>query len=111
MLSQHRYYVYYEGCRVYARMDQCERVLVEECESPQAAHDKVQSIINPSGRPAQSFWEERAVVDEHGKPIFDDKGKPIMTKVNVGFHAKEFQDAISENCREVVEAAYARSTQ
>lgn len=87
-LKQHKYYVYHEGPIVYARMDDLERVEVQTCVDAQAAHDKVQSIVNPTMRSFDSFQE----VDKLGRKM--------------GFHSKEYQDAISDNCEATVKAAY-----
>lgn len=110
MLKQHDYYVYHEGKRVYGRRFAEERVLIEECETPQAAHDLVQQIINPSGRPASSFNALRPLRDAEGKIVRDDKGDVVKEIVNVGYHAAEFQNQISDNCRAVVDAAYAKQS-
>lgn len=82
MLKQHTYYVYYEGSLVYARMEDREPVLAETMKTPQEAHDKVQTIVNPGGRAASSFGHK-------------------------GFLEPEFQAAISDNCKAYVVAAYA----
>lgn len=86
MLKQHTYYVYYEGNLVYARMENREPVLAETLKTPQEAHDKVQSIVNPGGRSAASFGPK-------------------------GFLEAEFQGAISKNCEAYVVAAYAAAAE
>lgn len=88
MLSKHAYYIYHEGQNVHARMGERERVLVEKCKTPEAAFEKVQSIINPTGRTADSFAE----VDKLGRQL--------------GYLSAEFQNAISKNCEKFVKAAY-----
>lgn len=94
MLSQHEFYVYHQAEIVYGRMGDRERVVIEVCESPQAAYEKVQSIINPENLPASHFKEERT--DKNG----------VTQIVEVGYHSKEFQDKISQNCESVVKTAY-----
>lgn len=81
--SRHEFYVYHDGADVFARRGSEPPVLAETCESPQAAHDKVQEVVNPTGRPHDK-WGPR------------------------GFHEEAFQAAISGNCKEYVEAAYAK---
>lgn len=89
MLKQHAFYVYYEGNKVMARRGLERPVVAETLKTPQDAYDKVQSIINPAGRAAESFAE----VDSLGRKM--------------GYHSKEFQQAISGNCKSYVEKAYA----
>lgn len=85
---RHRYYVYCSGASVFARFENQEPKLVETCSDPQAAYDKVQSIVNPSGAEHTAFAE----VDENGNAL--------------GFLSEEFQSQISSNCESVVKAAY-----
>lgn len=85
MLKQHEFYVYYEENRVYARMGEHKPVIAEIMETPQAAHDKVQSVVNPKGLPSAQIGPK-------------------------GFNEDSFQKAISDNCRAYVEAAYAKGT-
>lgn len=82
MLDQHRFYVYYEENRVMARMDKLAPVVAETCKTPQDAHDKVQTIVNPRGLKHDAFGPK-------------------------GFHDERFQNAISTNCEAFVKAAYA----
>lgn len=96
MLKQHQYYVYHEAEKIYARRGEDERVLAETAANPQEAYRKVQKIVNPKGLSAGDLDEEQT-----------DKDGNVLT-VNVGFHQKEFQAAISDNCREYVVAAYAK---
>lgn len=86
MLSQHKFYVYYDGPKVFARRGQEPAVVAEEFATAQQAHDKVQTIVNPEGKHAIDFGRQ-------------------------GFHAAAFQDAISGNCEAYVKAAYARVDQ
>jgi hypothetical protein len=86
MLTQHEFYVYHDENRVYARRREEEAVLARTLDTPQDAHDLVQSIVNPDGLHC--------------------KHKSLGEK---GFHHPSFQEAISENCREFVEAAYANA--
>ena len=88
MLTQHEFYVYNEENRVMARMGTEKPVVAETLEDNQAAAARVQSIVNPTGRTADSFNEVNAA------------------GFKVGFHSKEFQDAISGNCEAYVKAAY-----
>lgn len=81
MLKQHEYYVYYQGNLVMARRKAEAPVVAEECASPQAAHDKVQSIVNPDG-------------------VHPTKVGPM------GFNEPAWQAAISGKCKAYVEAAY-----
>lgn len=83
MLDQHKYYVYHEGNVVYARMDDQERVVVETCETPHAAYLFVQKIVNPDRL-------------QHDDAVLEGRG----------FNHPEFQEAISENCKATVLAAY-----
>lgn len=80
-LRQHKYYVYYDGPNVYARMDEQERVLVQTFETPQEAHDYVQSVVNPDARHNSTFGPQ-------------------------GFNSPAFQASISGNCEAVVKKAY-----
>lgn len=101
MLLQHRYYVYHDGANIFARMEFKKPILVETCATAQDAYDKVQSIINPTGRKPDSFAEVN-VNHFTGDPIKDASGNEIK----LGFLSKEFQDAISPNCEDYVKAAY-----
>lgn len=83
MPKKHKYYVYHDGETVFARMDDLEPVILEKCETPQAAYGRVQSIINP----------ENHRHDEYGEK---------------GFNAEAFQSAISRHCETAVKAAYAQ---
>lgn len=85
MLKQHEFYVYHQGATVLARRHREDPVVAEALESPQAAYDKVQSILNPAGLSAESI------------------------DPRLGFLAPAFQAQISERSREYVEAAYARA--
>lgn len=92
MLKQHRYYVYHDGATVFARMEDKAPVVIAECASPQAAADKVQSIINPL------------------KLKHEDLHKGDLEKGTAdwrGFRHPDFQNAISGNCEKAVKAAYA----
>lgn len=91
MLKQHEYYVYYQGNLVMARRKAEAPVVAEECASPQAAHDKVQSVVNPHARPA-SYYRRH------------DKSGQVQS--DLGYHDPAFQGAISDNCKAYVEAAY-----
>lgn len=82
MLTQHEFYVYYDGPKVYARMGEQEPVVVEEFDTAQEAHDRVQSIINPDGL------------------------RPEQVHEKLGFLSPEFQEGISVRCEEYVRAAY-----
>ena len=84
MLKQHQFYVYHQENRVYARRGKEEPVLLEACDTPQAAADLVQSIVNPT------FVSER-------HPAF----------AGMGYVHPAFQAKISDNCRAAVETAYA----
>lgn len=88
MLKQHEFYVYHDENRVMARMGEQAPVVAETLETPQAAHDKAQAIINPTGKAAADFKE----IDTLGR--------------EKGFHSAEFQDAISGNCEAYVKTAY-----
>lgn len=83
-LTQHEFYVYYDGSDVFARRRAEPPVLAETLDSPQAAHDRVQEIVNPDGKSPYSFGAK-------------------------GFHEEAFQRAISDNCRAYVEEAYGRA--
>ena len=82
--SIHEFYVYYQGATVFARRRSEPPVVAEECESPQAAHDRVQAIVNPEGKDHKAFGPR-------------------------GFNEDSFVLGISERCREYVEAAYAKA--
>lgn len=86
MLTQHEFYAYYDENRVYARRREEKAVLAQTLDTPQDAHDLVQSIVNPN--------------DLHCKH------KSLGEK---GFNHPSFQESISENCRAFVEAAYANA--
>ncbi len=88
MLKQHQFYVYHDGPSVFARMGAKAAVLAETCASPQAAYDRVQSVVNPLGK-------------RHDDPAFEGRG----------FHHPAFQSAISANCEAFVKAAYAAITE
>lgn len=77
----YKYYVYYDGCKVFARKDDLEPIEIAEYATAQEAHDYVQSIINPEGRSADSYGYK-------------------------GFLSEEFQAKIEGNCAEVVINAY-----
>lgn len=81
MLKEHKFYVYHDDNIVYARMGERAPVVAFTCENAQDAYEKVQSVINPERRSAESFGPE-------------------------GFNSDEFQVSISENCKSVVKAAY-----
>lgn len=83
MLKQHQFYVYHEGSIVYARMENRDPVIIETSASPQAAADKVQSIVNPQGRKAVDYGDE-------------------------GFLSKTFQEQVSANCEKAVREAYGK---
>ena len=85
-LIQHQFYVYHEENRVMARKRGEAPVVALTLESAQDAHDKVQEIVNPDGI-------------KHDDPSLE----------GIGFHHLSFQAKISENCREFVEAAYAKA--
>lgn len=80
-LKQHRFYVYYSGADVLAREGDRDPIVAETLDSPQDAHDRVQSIVNPEGRRPADFGP-------------------------LGFNDPAFQDAISGNCEEYVRRAY-----
>lgn len=88
MLRQHQFYVYHDENRVMARMGVKEPVVAETMQTAQEAHDRVQQIINPTGRTADSFEE---------KDAYD---------LKKGFDSFEFQAAISGNCEAYVKDAY-----
>lgn len=88
MLKQHAFYVYHDGNKVMARMGDNAPIVAETLDTAQAAYDKVQSIINPTGRAPDSFAETNAAGQK------------------MGFLSKEYQDAISPNCEAYVKAAY-----
>lgn len=81
MLKQHKYYVYYDENKVYARMDMRPPVLVMECPNPQDAHDLVQSIVNPDNIHPSTLGQD-------------------------GFLSQRFQERISPNCEATVKKAY-----
>lgn len=81
MLKNHEFYVYHEGSTVFARAGNRSPVILQTFDTPQEAHDKVQSIINPTNKQHQDFGPD-------------------------GFLSEEFQLSISDNCRAAVEAAY-----
>ena len=81
MLKEHKFYIYHDDNIVYARMGERDPVVAYTCENAQEAYEKVQSIINPERRSAESFGSQ-------------------------GFNSDEFQTSISENCKSVVKAAY-----
>ena len=83
-LKQHEFYVYHEENRVMARRRTEAPVIAEEYESFQAAHDRVQEIVNPTKAPAAVFGP-------------------------LGYNNPDYLAKISENCREFVEAAYAKA--
>lgn len=95
--DQHEYYLYHEENRVHARIKGQPPVVVKEfaldadhgkdiddlpITANQAAHDFVQSVINPRGLEARKF------------------GK-------MGFLSPVFLAMVSERCEPVVKAAYA----
>ncbi|MEZ0263017.1 MAG: hypothetical protein ACAH80_18575 [Alphaproteobacteria bacterium] len=94
-LKQHKFYVYHDGAKIFARMDDLDPVLVEECKggglddegqpkSPaQEAHDKVMTILNPKGLKHTRFGPR-------------------------GFLEDSFQKDISKHCEATVTAAYAK---
>jgi hypothetical protein len=84
MLKQHSHYVYYDGNKVMARKGNLPPIVAEEALTPQAAHDRVQRIINPQGLKSDDDMFE-----------------------GEGYNHPTFQAAISENCREYVETAFA----
>lgn len=81
MRSPHKYYVYYDGGRVFARMEKREPVLVREFATAQEAHDFVQKVVNPSGKAAREFGPK-------------------------GFLEESFVQKISGNCEAIVVEAY-----
>ncbi len=83
-LSQHEFYVYYNGDRVMARWGDRPAVVAEQCATPQAAHDAVQSIVNPQG-------------------LRHDQVNPRL-----GFNDPEWQAGLSGRCEAYVRAAYER---
>jgi len=99
--DQHEYYLYHEENRVYARMGDKPRVLVKEfaldadhgkdidglpITANQAAHNFVQSIINPDGVGSHTY------------------GK-------LGFLHPDFLAQVSPRCEATVKAAYAAAEQ
>jgi len=90
MLKQHEYYVYYDGNAVMARMGNQAPVIAETLGSVQAAHDRVQEIVNPTRLKASDFNEQDSL------------------KRDKGFHSESFQMNISKNCEAFVKAAYAK---
>lgn len=97
-LLQHEFYVYHAGPLVYARWGDREPVLARECETPQEAHDVVQSVVNPRGRrhDHKDYWVDRTVDVER-------------TRVCLGFNHPKFQAQISGNCEAFVRDAYAKA--
>ena len=83
-LKEHEFYVYYAGKKVFARRGDEAPVVAEVCASPQAAHDRVQEIVNPGGKRPEAFGP-------------------------AGFNEAAFQKRVSENCRGYVEAAYRKA--
>lgn len=84
-LKQHEFYVYHSEGVVLARKLGQRPVVAEEFATAQAAHDRVQQIVNPDGLTAADLgW--------------------------AGFNSPKFQNEISDNCRDYVEAAYAKLT-
>lgn len=55
MKSPHKFYVYYDGNKVLARMEDQKPVVAETLATPQEAHDRVQSILNPRGQAPAEF--------------------------------------------------------
>lgn len=107
-LKQHRYYVYHEENRVMARMEDLPPVVAEECDTPQAAHDKVQSVVNPQGLKHDDpslcrVTSETFVCPETG----EEKEREVKTQM--GFLHPDFQYAISDNCKDYVVAAYKKA--
>lgn len=87
MLTEHEFYVYHSGEKVYARRGKEPPVLAKTCDTPQDAADLVQAVVNPLGM-------------RHDDKRLEGRG----------FHHAGFQASISPNCQEFVEAAYATAT-
>jgi hypothetical protein len=81
MKSPHKYYVYYDGNKVYARMEGEKPIVAETLKTPQEAHDRVQEIVNPRGKPHAEFGPR-------------------------GFLEPAFQAAISGHAEQYVKEAY-----
>jgi hypothetical protein len=84
--KDHEFYAYHDGPKVYARWGNRKPVVAETLDSPQAAHDRVQEIVNPDGL-------------RH-----DDRKLG-----NQGFNHPDFQAGLSARCEAFVRAAYGRA--
>lgn len=81
MLKAHKYYVYHDDNKVFARMEDKEPILLKEFETSGEAYTAVQSVLNPDSKDCL-FWGPE------------------------GFNSKAFQESISGSCEKIVKAAY-----
>jgi hypothetical protein len=84
--SPHEYYIYHDGCDVFARRRLEAPVLTETFGTEQQAHDRVQAIINPDKKRHEDYGPR-------------------------GFNSPDFQSQISARCKLYVESAYANADQ
>lgn len=109
-LKEHQFYVYHQGEKVFARRRNEEPVLSETLASPQAAHDFIQKVVNPTGIHHSKYdkFETRRVKVKNEETGAEEE-QEVEVNVGKGYNDPEFQASISANCEKYVNEAYAKA--